>query len=596
MSDGDQDSTEPEPKPLPQDKWPPVVIAVLVGAVLGGVGAWLLFGSGGDQAAESLPDTELFETAGQADAELPPFFAGPGFESSGGGQAGVGQVVEGRVARVIPAGEDSSDGEVPGAPGSEQGGGDPEGGGPADGSEEGSTEEENDQEEEEEEDEQEAEEEEKEEGGGDPEVSGFESAVGGQGVGVDSPGVDPALPGAGGLAGSGGCHQQCIVKALAIPNITSPNLQLDVRTTVPATIAVYLDEDKNQIGEPIARVDDPVEQWSPTLEPLEWDTMYHIRVRAEDQNGGVAWRVGKVRTPQAPANQPGGGLANVGGGAGCSVPCITQALLVPLENSPDMELRVKTNTPAMLGSWVFDKDQETPLTSDPPYSTGGEPVTEWTTRLDLNYSTSYRVWVRAIDGDQKGSELAAGDFTTETPTLIVDFHRIAVHTDGDDGVRGPGEIEFRMAVGDLTERKAWVKESKISDGETIHLEDGNRSPGISVFEPAGAFVPVIRVQAWERDGGTSGTFTACNPTGGGALLFANSGIRDFDECDIWINTAQTDNIIASVPLDPDGMYEPCPALGLTGDYQASRCRWITTTDNRSGYPTFSALISLHVLE
>ena len=105
---------------------------------------------------------------------------------------------------------------------------------------------------------------------------------------------------------------------------------------------------------------------------------------------------------------------------GCANQCITSALLSTVFNSPNVNLEVRTNTPAALAVWV---STSAPLVINnvPMFpgvgamATSGGMITSWTIGLSpLSPATHYHIIVRATDANGSRS-YRSGEFTTTTP-------------------------------------------------------------------------------------------------------------------------------------------------------------------------------------
>jgi len=142
------------------------------------------------------------------------------------------------------------------------------------------------------------------------------------------------VAGVGGLTagpGAGGCSAQCITSALLQPNLTSPNLGIDITTNTPAKIRTWvstvppIDVGGVPTFPGVAPMDvSPVgvETHQGMLKPLDVGTKYYIVVGATDQYDHSAYRSGSFTTI-TPVQTP-GGFANPGGPSGCATSCITK--------------------------------------------------------------------------------------------------------------------------------------------------------------------------------------------------------------------------------------------------------------------------------
>lgn len=414
----------------------------------------------------------------------------------------------------------------------------------------------------------------------------------------------PQVPGIGYTAapGSGGCSLQCITRAWLTPQAANTDLALEIETTVPASLRVWVSTGMPVllggtpsfpgVTSPIAAHDGLVDGWTTTLSGLEPATTYNIIVRATDENGKQAHRVGSFTTvTPVPA---GVGFAPNEDVGGCAVQCIDGAALTPIDGTSDVSIDVSTVVPAAIdvfvgtsapgarpdGSPTFGPDVE------PIASTGGALATAFVADLTgLAGGTEHHIVVEAVDADGRRS-YRVGSFHTEQhlSTVVVGFHRIHVDFDGDKGVNR-GELRFRLGVGG--QMVAELGERKVSSGTSIGLSDGDRVPGIGhVVEGVGDVLPVLAVQGIERDWDAHGEF--CTETD--LMMAALNGFSD--SCDWSWNTASTGIQF----VDDIGDLLPCPSLGIGGMPPEARCQEIHTPDLGSGYARFRAVVSFTVVD
>jgi hypothetical protein len=332
--------------------------------------------------------------------------------------------------------------------------------------------------------------------------------------------------------------------------------------------------------------------WSTVLSPLVAATDYHIVVRATDADGGVSNRVGTFRTT-TPAVDPDLGVASPDGDSGCSAQCITKAWLTPDPSSFDMDLEVTSHTLARYEAYVStDPPGEDPEGN--PVFPGAAPTTtnfayeqEWTTTLGpLEPATTYHVIVKATDGMFRSS-YQVGSFETRAGAnqLLVTFHRVRVHHDGDKGANR-GELRFAFAV-DATHVRT-TGEEKISSGSTVNVSDGDRSPGVSTavpFDPSpSAWLPNLRAVAFERDWD-------------GLAEFCSVGDAPVDQgrhdgCDLKWDVASS-GLIQAGGIDS---LPSCPDLGVDAEEVANdRCLELESVGNGDDYPRFSVIVSLRAI-
>lgn len=399
--------------------------------------------------------------------------------------------------------------------------------------------------------------------------------------------------------GPSGCAASCITKAWLTPNATTPNLALDVETSTPARVSVFVSTSAPEAGpdgQPafpegglIAATNDLNVVWSTVLSPLPPATDHHIIVRATDADGGTSSRVGTFRTV-TPAVDPGLDEAAPGPDSGCSTQCITKAWLTPDPESFDMELEVTSHTLARFEATVstdeptFDEDDRPSFPGVAPTATNFAYETSWTTHLGpLEPATTYHVIVKATDGLFRSSYQVGSFETREGPDrLLVSFHRVEVHEDGDRGANR-GELRFAFSIGgDLV---ASTGERKIGSGSTVNLSDGNRMPGLDTsvaFDPSpSAWLPSLHAVAFERD--WDGLFEFCSV--GAAPL--DQGHHD--GCDLKWDVASS-GLIQSGGL---GSLPSCADLGIDAEeVSGHRCLRLESVGNGDDYPRFSVIVSL----
>jgi hypothetical protein len=335
---------------------------------------------------------------------------------------------------------------------------------------------------------------------------------------------------------AGGCANQCITSAQLTSVFNSPDVNLDVRTNVPAQLWVWVStEAPLDVGFPLFMGVPPAGQslvfrtaWTTGIGGLEADTTYHIVVRAIDGNGNRSYRQGTFHTA-TPVEQP-GDLLDVGEGAACWVQCITEAVVTP--DSLSADLHVETHTSAILDAYVsVDAPSEGPggIPTFPGLSanatTDGLDVTSWDATLTgLLPDTTYHVVVRATDL-HGGRSYRAGTFRTDPgDQYLVRIEQIRIVGDGDDGGSNRGELSFRWGTDTIT--LGGRGEQKIASESTVHLDDHN---GVVAVDDGGD-LPELVVAAAERDADGLNEFCA-----------AGSGVVREPEymagCDLKINVA-----------------------------------------------------------
>ena len=366
-----------------------------------------------------------------------------------------------------------------------------------------------------------------------------------------------------------GCGTGCITKAWLTPRHGTPDVGLEVRTSVSAKVFVELGtqppshDDQGRPYLPKAELKFSTDhkfgiRWDTVLTPLQPGTGYHIIVVAVDQQGKRSTEHGRFTT-----TKPVTGLAG-GAAGGCASNCVASAVLTPKPESADHTLTVRGHVPATFAVYV---SEQAPQVGGDPTAASDQPSTEWTTELDLAYGTTYRIVLRAVD-EQSRTQFKQGQFTTpDEPEhehdVLVTFHKIHVSDSADGALRG--EMRFEFEVGGVQHAEIAVGERKVNAPEWIDLDRGDRGVGRSVAAYAvGDHLP-IRVQAWERDRHDDDFgWQFCDR--GSQMFDEASGRVEFEECDIDIewNTAA-----ATIDLHPDtgGALPSCYGMddGITGD-------------------------------
>jgi hypothetical protein len=413
----------------------------------------------------------------------------------------------------------------------------------------------------------------------------------------------PQLPGGPQLQpapGSGGCALQCITKAWLTPNALNPNVSLEVVTTVPARHKVWVSTQAPVMTDgvptfpgvaPIATNNSPTTTWTTPLAPLSASTTYHIVVEATDEHDNRAHQAGQFTTI-TPAGGP-GGLAPTGQHGGCAAQCITTAWITQPQPGADPSIEVKTNVPATVRVYLSEQAPAiapggTPQPAGAPVaSTGANLTSNWTaTFADLKSDTTYHVVVEAHDADG-GRSYRVGQFHTldHTIDLFVVFHQIHVIEDGDSGKNNAGELSFRIGV-DGT-KIAETPERKIHSGTTVTLKGPGRASGVGhLVTGVTGYLPALSVQGFERDGDAKIEFCTMGP----GILFAGWG--HLPNCDLTFNTAGA----GIHTVDGFDDLPSCAPFVAAGANPLHKCLVLETADRGSGFPHFTALVSLHVVE
>lgn len=385
---------------------------------------------------------------------------------------------------------------------------------------------------------------------------------------------------------AGGCANSCIVKAVLTPNMTSPNLKLEVKTRTPATIRVWwAEQPPNVFLVPKAASPANSTEWTASLAPLKAATKYYLVVRATDANGKTSM-ASTTFTTITPYEAP-GGLSNPGGPAGCAVQCITKALLSAGGSFSSKNVEMASNTPAR---WVVQVSAKAPtykdgvpsITDTEATSSTAEYLTSWKTTLNnLRGSVKYHIVVRAID-DKGYSAYQVGSFTTPaepTHDVVFTFLTVRVTHDGDSSWKNRGELSFRWGAGDTTVGSRG--EEKMSDPVTVNIPRGSSGYIAKGIKGTKGVLPTVYVSASERD--ADGLLEFC-ATGTGVPHEAGSN----GDCDAKWNVAKSPTTtfgdIDKLPL--------CTSLGLSDAWAGVHCMQLTTEDHGDDYARFSTIIAV----
>ncbi len=387
--------------------------------------------------------------------------------------------------------------------------------------------------------------------------------------------------------GQGGCNHQCIYRAQLSTGYSSPDVGLDVGTTVPALVKVYLsqnpplaDLDGNPTfgTAPKATSPDGVKSWKTSLTGLAPTTKYFIIVKATDGNGHSAYRHGSFRTI-TPVQQD-GGFAVGGDEPGCGAGCMTKATVTPGDGSDPAKVVVRTNIPATFelmlsrNKWTtkdghphFDK-------KDVWHASGLEHTKAWDSEVNgLQPSTKYYGIITATDANGK-RDYATGQLMTDGVDVIITMHSVHVDGDGDTGwYSNPGELSFVWGVDD--QPVGYRGERKMHAGENISFAEHERT--YTVHDATGT-LPTVKVNAFERD--ADGLAEFCS---GGFGIFDEPGYNK--KCDWKWNPAIGPAIQAGILAQlPD-----CSALGV--DTDADGCLRIESEHQSDDYADIVAIVS-----
>ena len=258
-------------------------------------------------------------------------------------------------------------------------------------------------------------------------------------------------------AGSG-CAAQCIKKALVTVTATSAKVELE--TTVLAHLTVYVTrQTESTTRGGLASNQTPkvsISAFAPSRTAkffgLAPDTTYEIVVKATDLKGQSATQKGTFETlPVKTTGQ--GGPDTISSGLGCSVQCITKALINQKQPAASIAgIDIATSENAQIQVVVSrDKPVQTAngLTQYEVVSNQVSPNFTKSFKIHvggLDYGTRYYVVVRAKDAKGR-MNVRQGSFRTVTATARITIHKIKVVNDGDKG-GNTGELFFRLSVGD----------------------------------------------------------------------------------------------------------------------------------------------------
>ncbi|MEQ1788707.1 MAG: hypothetical protein ABL966_16770, partial [Acidimicrobiales bacterium] len=394
--------------------------------------------------------------------------------------------------------------------------------------------------------------------------------------------------------GVGGCSDQCITKALLVRAMTTPDVGLDVATTVPARIRVYLSTQapgEDQDGNPVfpgvpAKATSPVgvQAWTASLANLQASTKYFIIVKATDADGETAYRSGSFRTI-TPYEAPSGGLAPQDLEPGCANFCITKAVVTPGEGLDPSHLSVRSHTPARFQLFIGEQA---------PVYAGGVPSFSPTHMARNNGDAYAKAWELDIEGLEPGTTFygivratdangkrhyAVGSFTTDRVDVLITIHRVHVSHDGDDGKYNRGELRFAWGVGDDT--VGIRDEEKLHTGSNVGF--GNHTS--YTVHNAGDPIPTVYVSAGERDAD-------------GLAEFCTMGIGAHQEAFYSASCDTKWNVAASEPLRVDQIadLDDCSSLGIEGEWGDEPCALLVSEDHGDDYPKFWAVVSYTVLD
>jgi len=395
--------------------------------------------------------------------------------------------------------------------------------------------------------------------------------------------------------GAGGCANQCILSALLAPNMSTPNLGIDITTNTEATIRTWVSTAApvEVDGAPTFPGESPTDVSLPgvtshqgVLAPLEAATKYHIVVAATDSFDHTSYRSGSFTTI-TPLDNP-DGLTAAGDPPGCAAQCVTKAQLTAGADHTSNYISIATHTAARIQVAV-STDAPTWSNGVPSFAetdvwlpSGLEYITEWDTDIEgLAPSTGYHIIVSAIDANDHADHRVGQFHTAAAPTFDVVFSVLDIHVDndGDKGINR-GELRFGWRVG---ENHAGNRdEDKISTGSTVNFPASSSS---FVAHGVDEWLPTVIIQATERD--ADGLVEFCSMGNGVASQYGNNG-----DCDIVWNVA----VSGLYTLDTLTGAPRCTDLGYEDANPEDRCLTLSTFGAPGGYPEITANVAVHVVD
>ena len=412
-------------------------------------------------------------------------------------------------------------------------------------------------------------------------VHAFRQAVGADMVASDELSGGP---------GVGGCGDQCITKALISTGYSSPDVGLDVATTVPATIRVYLSKNAPVIKEngdpwfpgkpPKATSPALVQSWKTSLTGLQATTTYFIIVKATDADGETAFRHGSFKT--ITPVQHDGGFAMGGEEPGCANGCITKATVTPGDGMAPAKVEVRTHTPAIIQIMLSTKapttkDGHPHLESKDVWHTSGlDHIMAWDDLVHgLQPATKYYGIIVASDANGH-ADYATGSFTTDGVDVVLTVHKVHVSGDGDSSPGNRGELTFKWGVGTPPVLAGYRDEGKVSSGTDVHFSDSHRS--YTVYDATGD-LPVVRMVGIERD--ADGKVELCTA---GTGVFVESGSNG--SCDWKWTVAHTGTVRAGgLAQLPECSHYGVDDAGLDG------CLRVESEDKGDDHPRYWFVVS-----
>jgi hypothetical protein len=168
--------------------------------------------------------------------------------------------------------------------------------------------------------------------------------------------------------------------------------------------------------------------------------------------------------------------------------------------------------------------------------------------------------------------------------MLVTFHQIRVHGDGDE--HGRGELTFLAEVAD--EYVFSTGEERIGSNTTINLDDGDRGVGISWVtdydESPGAFLPLVNAVGIERDPTTHG--------------FCEDGDAVHDTPNRSDDCNWSSNVVGSGLIGTGALagLDRCPDVGIDDEgFEDVACVVMESPPGGGDRPSFSMIVSFRPL-
>lgn len=281
---------------------------------------------------------------------------------------------------------------------------------------------------------------------------------------------------------------------------------------------------------------------------------------------------------------PGNPTFAAGEAGGCSTECITFAQAWVWPDTSDIEVEVRTHTPAFIKVYIRTEAPGTMPNGRPYY--GGSPTVAtvgdldtWfsTTLRDLDESTKYWILVVATDADVRSS-YAVG--VVETPQLFDDvqlvFAGIDIIYDGDKG-NNKGELTFDWNVGDLE----LGSNGEYHRGNGSRIDLASQVNSVAQQNLGDEALPPLTVRGLEKD---PGTLAFCQTSKG-----VNGHGHDNDCGYAWNTTDPGVFTIADIEAMSD-----CGVFEIDEIYDGWQCTRITTSEEGNGMPEFSVVVAFRL--